>query len=251
MANTEQAYVLFISDMHLDISRPAISQLFLDYIKAHAPKADALYLLGDIFEVWLGDKVSLEDYPEVISTLKALSDQGLDIYVMRGNRDFLFGSRFQQATGAQLLDDPTIIDLYGKETLLTHGDLLCTDDINYQKYRRIATNKVVQWLALHCIPDGYKRRIASNMREASKRAQSKKQSEVMDVNDAEVRDWFARHNVSQMIHGHTHRPAKHSYSFDDKEATRWVLGDWYTQGSALRVNADGDYDLQQLALSTS
>lgn len=251
MATTRQGYVLFISDMHLDTSRPAISQLFLDYIKAHAPQADALYLLGDIFEVWLGDKVSLEDYPEVISTLKELSDQGLAIYVMRGNRDFLFGDRFQKATGAKLLNDPALIDLYGTQTLLTHGDLLCTDDINYQKYRRIATNKAVQWLALHCIPDRYKRRIASNMREASRRAQSKKQSQIMDVNDGEVRDWFKRYNVKQMIHGHTHRPASHQYTLGSATAERWVLGDWYTQGSVLRVSADGKFDLQQLALSTS
>lgn len=251
MAQTEQGYVLFISDMHLDSSRPAITQLFLDYLEAHAPQADALYLLGDVFEVWLGDKLSLVDHEKVITALKTLSDQGLPIYVMRGNRDFMFGKRFAAASGATLLDDPTTIDLYGTATLLSHGDLLCTDDINYQKYRRIATNPIVKWLALHCIPDVYKQRIANKMRAASKRAQQQKQNDIMDVSDAAVRDWFMQHDVSQMIHGHTHRPRHHRYEINHRQAIRWVLGDWYTQGSVLKVTADGHFDLQQLAISTS
>jgi len=250
MGHSEAGYVLFISDMHLDSSRPAITRLFIDYLKAHAPQADALYLLGDVFEVWLGDKLSLREHHAVIAELRALSDGGLPIYVMRGNRDFLYGKRFESATGAVLLDDPTVIDLFGTPTLLSHGDILCTDDINYQKYRRIISNKAVQWLAVYGIPDSYKQRIANKMRAASKRAQSQKQSDIMDVNEAAVRSWFEQYQVPQMIHGHTHRPGKHEYTVNGQTSLRWVLGDWYHQGSVLKVSADGEFDLQQLALST-
>ena len=240
--------MLFASDMHLDPSRPEITQLFINYLNEHGPKADAVYLLGDLFEVWLGDKVSLGDYEDVIACFRTLS-QTTPLFVLRGNRDFLLGEAFAKASAVTLLNDPQVIDLYGTSTLITHGDLLCTDDVNYQRYRKIATNRAVQWLALNLIPDRKKREIARNMREASRRAQAQKQGDIMDVNHDEVRHWFNRHKVSQMIHGHTHRPGQHQYDTNMGTAQRWVLGDWYTQGSVIKVTAKAGPELQQLALS--
>lgn len=243
------SYALFMSDMHLDNSRPHITQLFIDYLAQHGPDADAVYLLGDLFEVWLGDKVSIPDYPAVIKALQTLVADGTAVFVMRGNRDFMLRQPFADATGATLLADPSVIDLYGTATLISHGDLLCTDDVPYQRFRKIVNNKMVQWLALHLIPDSRKRKIAADMRAASKRAQSDKPATVMDVNTNAVTQWFEQYGVRQMIHGHTHRPARHDYKLNGTTATRWVLGDWYTQGSVLKVSADSLPDLQTLQLS--
>lgn len=233
-----------MSDMHLDPNRPDITQLFIDYLSTHGPEADAVYLLGDIFEVWLGDNVSLDDHQEVISCLKALS-KTTPVYSMRGNRDFLLGKAFEAASGTQLLNDPQVVNLYDTPTLITHGDLLCTDDVNYQRYRKIATNKLVQWLALNLIPNSKKRKIAADMRAASKRAQSEKTGDIMDVNNDEVMRWFTQHNVARIIHGHTHRPGSHEYANNQQ---RWVLGDWYTQGSVLRLSATSGPELLTLNL---
>lgn len=240
-------YTLFMSDMHLCPSRPRINQLFISYLEQHGAQADAVYLLGDLFEVWLGDAVSLPDYPEVISCLKRLSQQ-TRLYVQRGNRDFMLAQGFADASGAELLSDPSCISLYGKKTLISHGDLLCTDDVNYQRYRRIVSNKAVQWLALHLIPDAKKRDIAKKMRATSKKAQSGKQSQIMDVNQDAVRQWFSDYGVAQMIHGHTHRPDSHEYEINGSAVQRWVLGDWYEQGSVLTASNDGQLQLESLAL---
>lgn len=243
------SYVLFMSDMHLDSSRPDITQLFIDYLAEHGAQADAIYLLGDLFEVWLGDKVSLPDYRNVISTLSSLVRGGTPIFAMRGNRDFLLSTQFSAASGITLLKDPAVIDLYGKPTLISHGDLLCTDDVQYQRFRKIVNNKVVQWLALHLIPDSRKRKISQDMREASKRAQAEKTADIMDVNTDAVMQWFRRYNVAQLIHGHTHRPGVHRYELGNKTVQRWVLGDWYTQGSVLKVCTGEDPELQTLSLA--
>ena len=242
------SYVLFMSDMHLDSARPHITQLFIDYLAEHGTDADAVYLLGDLFEVWLGDKVSLPDYADVIDALQKLVKQGTPVFVMRGNRDFMLRQPFADATGATLMPDPSVIDLYGTPTLISHGDLLCTDDVPYQRFRKITNNRLLQWLALHAIPDSRKRKIAADMRAASQRAQSVKTADVMDVNADAVTQWFEHYNVTQMIHGHTHRPARHDYELNASTATRWVLGDWYTQGSVLKVSADNGPALQTLQL---
>jgi UDP-2,3-diacylglucosamine hydrolase len=242
------SYTLFMSDMHLDPSRPDISALFIDYLQQHGPQADAIYLLGDLFEVWLGDKTSLPDYADVIRCFANLAPT-TPIYVLRGNRDFTLGKQFAAASGTQLLGDPHIIDLYGVSTLISHGDLLCTDDIDYQRYRTIANNPLVKWLALTLIPDSRKRDIAKNMREASKKAQAEKQSEIMDVNHDAVISWFRQYRVQQIIHGHTHRPKQHHYEVDGDNKQRWVLGDWYSQGSVLRVDSNNGAELLQLSLA--
>jgi UDP-2,3-diacylglucosamine hydrolase len=222
--------------------------LFINYVQQHGPQADALYLLGDLFEVWLGDQTSLPDYSDVIKCLATVA-KTTPIFAIRGNRDFTLGKRFAKASGTQLLSDPYTIDLYGRKTLISHGDLLCTDDVDYQRYRKIANNPLIKWLALTLIPAGKKRDIAKNMRAASKKAQAEKQSDIMDVNHDAVIDWFREHDVQQIIHGHTHRPKQHHYEIDGVAKQRWVLGDWYSQGSVLRVDSETGAELLELNLA--
>ena len=238
-----------MSDMHLDPTRPEISTLFVQTLEQHAGKADAVYLLGDLFEVWLGDTVSLPDYPDIVGAMRQLVNAGTALFVMRGNRDFMLSQGFAEATGATLLADTVVVDLYGTKTLISHGDQLCTDDVSYQRFRKVVTRPWVQWLALHCIPDSKKRRIAADIRAASKKAQTQKQADIMDVNNQAVTAWFERYGVSEMIHGHTHRPKQHQHTVNGQTATRWVLGDWYSQGSLLTVHKNGEKTLQALPLA--
>lgn len=243
-------YALFLSDMHLDANRADITQLLLSYLNKHGKQAEAIYLLGDIFEVWLGDKVSMPDYADVIDCLKQLS-QHTDIFAMRGNRDFLLGKQFANASGVTLLNDPSVIDLFGQATLISHGDQLCTDDVSYQRFRKVVSNRAVQWLALTLIPNKKKRAIARKLRDASKQAQQQKQSAIMDANTDAVSQWFKHFNVGQMIHGHTHRPQAHTHQVNGQNCTRWVLGDWYEQGSVLIAYEDGSFKLTALPLGAA
>ena len=229
---------LFISDLHLSDERPAITALFLEFLKERAVGAAALYILGDLFEVWLGDDAVLPGYVPVLRGLKALAAGGVPLYVMHGNRDFLLGEQFARECGCQLLPDPTVIDLYGEPTLLMHGDTLCTDDIEYQQLRvhlrRTETQR--EFLAL-----GLEQRLAvARQYRAESRARSRSKSEaIMDVNQAAVEAILRHHGVRRLIHGHTHRPAVHRLTVDGNEARRLVLGDWYEQGSVLACDATG------------
>ena len=221
---------LFISDLHLSPRRPHITELFFDLLQGEAREAEALYILGDLFEYWIGDDAAEHlGYTPVIRQLRALSDTGIPVYFMRGNRDFLVGPRFASQTGCELLADPSVIDLYGERVLLMHGDFLCTDDTEHQKFRLTVDDPGWQrdFLAK---PVEARMEMAQEAREHSREHKDNLTMEIMDVNDEAVRRAFEDHDVRLMIHGHTHRPAIH----DGSASRRIVLGDWYEQSSILR-----------------
>lgn len=229
---------LFVSDLHLDASRPGITRLFLDFLAGEARQAQALYVLGDLFEAWVGDDEPGEPGASVCAALKALADSGVPVFLMRGNRDFLFGPGIAARCGATLLPDPCVVDLHGRPTLLMHGDLLCSDDTAYQAFRRQVRDPdwQAQFLAQ---PLQARQAFAAKARAASREHQQGVSETITDVTPATVEAVMARHGVDRLVHGHTHRPAVHSLLVDDRPAARIVLGDWYEQGSVLRVDADG------------
>lgn len=232
-------HTLFISDLHLSTERPAIGELFLGFLRTRAPQAEALYILGDLFEFWIGDDAgALPEYQPVVAGLRALTRSGVPVYIMHGNRDFLLGDGFAQQTGCQLLPDPTLISLYGENTLLMHGDTLCTDDVAYLKFRAMVRNPdSIKMFLGKTIPE--RNVILQDYREISKAATAVKKPEIMDVNQGAVETTLRQHGVRHLIHGHTHRPAQHRFQLDGAPARRTVLGDWYDQGSVLVCDAQG------------
>jgi UDP-2,3-diacylglucosamine hydrolase len=233
--------VLFISDLHLDGVRPDITRQFLEFLETEAASAQRMYILGDLFEAWIGDDDPDPDKRRVIAGLKALTQRGLQCFVMHGNRDFLLGKRFCADTGATLIADGTVVDVFGRRILLMHGDTLCTDDHSYQRLRRIVRNPVVQWI-LRSMSLAQRERLATRMRAGSKahiEAADRTSPTIMDVNSAAVVAAFRNYDVDCIIHGHTHRPAVHELNIDGRAVTRIVLGDWYEQGSVLRWTQRG------------
>ena len=229
---------LFISDLHLSGERENITELFIKFLDQRASKADALYILGDLYEVWPGDDMIQPDYLSSISKLKQLSDNGLPLYVMQGNRDFLMAEKFAEVSGAKLIEDPTIIDLYGTPTLLMHGDTLCTDDIDYQKFRIMVRDP--SWKEkFFALPNEERLAMTTKYRKVSKVETAKKSMDIMDVNQQAVEAAIQEHNVKQLIHGHTHRPAIHDFSINNEKMKRIVLGDWFEQGSVLVCDKSG------------
>ncbi|MFV1983741.1 MAG: UDP-2,3-diacylglucosamine diphosphatase [Thiohalomonadales bacterium] len=235
---------LFISDLHLSTERPDITQAFHYLLQNIAPKSEALYILGDLFEVWLGDDLILPEYQNSISELRKLSDKNIPIYVMRGNRDFLFGHQFELLSGVTLIDDPTIIDLYGTTTLLMHGDTLCTDDIKYQEFRTMVRNPAFQKDFLGKAPEE-RIAIAKQLRDTSVSETNSKSEDIMDVNLDTVIDVFTKHKIQNLIHGHTHRPAIHDFEANQLPAKRIVLNDWYEFGSVL-IYSDSEFHIEKL-----
>ncbi len=234
---------LFVSDLHLDASRPQVTTLFRDFLCSEALHAEALYILGDLFEAWVGDDTADEPADVVRAALKAVTIAGVPVFVMRGNRDFLLGPRFAEATGVQLLPDPAVILLNGEPTLLMHGDLLCTDDLAYQAFRQQVRSPAWQekFLAQQLAA---RLSFAEQARAASREHQQGMQVDgtletIADVSPSTVRQLLEGYGVTRLIHGHTHRPAIHSLNLNDGRGQRIVLGDWYTQGSVLRASADG------------
>ena len=230
---------LFISDLHLCRERPEINALFFRFLRERVPGSDALYILGDLFEYWAGDDDLAEPlHAQIAAALRQVSDSGVPLYFMHGNRDFLVGHEFARVTGAKLLDDPTVVDLYGTPTLLTHGDTLCTDDVKYQAFRLQIRDPAWQkdFLAK---PLAVRKAMIENVREQSAREVKEKPPEIMDVNGTAVAEAFRRHGCSRMIHGHTHRPAHHVHDVDGRSCERWVLTDWYGAGGALEVSNAG------------
>ncbi len=223
---------LFISDLHLSAERPDITALFIQFLNNEARQAEALYILGDLFEAWLGDDMVLPEYAEAIAAMKALSDSGVPVFIMHGNRDFLLGEMFTQMSGANLLDDPTVIDLYGKPTLLLHGDTLCTDDVKYQQFRAMVRNPAWQQQMLALSPQE-RLKLAKEYRDMSQAETGNKAEDIMDVNQQTLEQVMQNKGIYHMIHGHTHRPAIHEFRIDSQAATRIVLGDWYEHGSVL------------------
>ena len=228
----------FISDLHLCAEQSALTQLFIQYLNHQASNADALFILGDLFEVWLGDDMVLPEYQETISAIKKLTSSGVPVYVMYGNRDFLMRKQFEQLTGSQLINDPTIIDLFGTATLLMHGDTLCTDDSDYQKFRAMVRNPQWQNELLNKTPDE-RHALAKEYREISKAATGNKTNEIMDVNQEKVISTMQKYNVSQLIHGHTHRPDTHHFTIDGRDVSRIVLSDWNNCGYVLICDESG------------
>lgn len=248
--NSGPMVTLFISDLHLTHQRPAVTSLFLTFLAEQAASADALYILGDLFEYWIGDEaLELEVVRPIIDGLSKLTATGTPVYVMRGNRDVLLGSDFERACGCQLLEDPTVIDLNGETTLISHGDYLCTDDVEYQEFRKMVRNP--EWQRRFLARDMEEREtIARTYREISMANAAEKSPDIMDVNQHAVEQAMSDHNVRQMIHGHTHRPAIHKFKLENKNCKRIVLGDWYDQGSMLRCDQNG-CELQSLPLASS
>lgn len=233
---TRQTY--FIADLHLSENRPDITAAFFQFLDAHIidQDVDALYILGDFFEVWVGDDYVTELSTEVAKHLKAVRDNGTPIYFVHGNRDFIMRDKYAKQAGMTLLTEQVVIDLYGTPTVILHGDEMCTQDIEYQKFRKKARGWWWPRLML-AMPLWYRRKVAQNAREKSKMNQAGKALEILDVTEQAVLDVFAKHQVTNMIHGHTHRPDVHHYQINDQTLTRTVLGDWYTQGSYLVVTA--------------
>jgi UDP-2,3-diacylglucosamine hydrolase len=237
---------LFISDLHLDASRPRVIQLFAQFLQQHAGQIDALYILGDLFEAWIGDDAGAAAAP-VVGALRAFSQRGTPLFVMHGNRDFLLGSDFAHATNAALLPETHIIDLYGTRTLLMHGDTLCTDDTEYQNFRLMVRNP--QWQqAFLAKPIAERIALAQQARSESRDKTKNTAEYIMDANPDAVVNAMCSHNVRHLIHGHTHRPAIHSLRIDGDAAYRYVLGDWYDHGSMLVCQADRPWQLEQIPL---
>lgn len=231
---------LFISDLHLCASRPHITAAFLEFLSNTATKAKALYVLGDLFEYWAGDDDTESTFhQQIIRAFNALAESGVPIFFMHGNRDFLIAENFCQAAKITLLPDPTLIDLYGKKALLSHGDDLCTDDKAYQQFRSQVRDK--QWQA-HFLsqPLQSRKNQIEAIRARSEQEKSQKSLEIMDVNADAVNALIIKHHHPDLlIHGHTHRPNQHLLEIGGKVTIRWVLGDWYEQGSYLACDQTG------------
>jgi UDP-2,3-diacylglucosamine hydrolase len=239
---------LFVSDVHLDARAPPATAQFLDFLATEARDAEALYILGDLFEAWVGDDDREPDNERVCEALRRLSAGGVACFAMHGNRDFLLGEGFCQRSGCRLLHDPVIVQLDGERVLLTHGDALCTDDQPYQELRTIVRAPAWQGRFL-ALPRVRREILADELRAGSKRHTGRTVPKIMDVNAATVDTAFRATGVRRMIHGHTHRPGVHDSQIDGQSAQRIVLGAWYEQGSYLNYEA-GRYELRELPRSS-
>ena len=229
---------LFISDLHLEAGLPEIGEQFLDFLDEEAADAEALYILGDFFEYWVGDDDPDEYYASIKRSLRAFTDSGVPVYFMHGNRDFMIGDEFAAETGVTVLPDPHRLELYGKQVLLSHGDALCTDDVEYQQMRSMTRNP--EWQAMMLAkPLDERLAIARHAREQSQERNKTLSESIMDANQEAVKKTIAEHGVEILLHGHTHRPGIHGVDVDDHFAKRVVLGDWYKQGSVVRWDEDG------------
>jgi UDP-2,3-diacylglucosamine hydrolase len=229
---------LFISDLHIDASRDGITEQFLDFLRTEARQAAALYILGDLFESWIGDDAPDAAQSAVTAGLLKLTSSGVPCFVMHGNRDFLLSAQFCRSSGAQLLPDPLIITLYGEPVLVMHGDALCTDDRAYQRLRATVRDSgwQRQFLALSIEA---RRALAGAARAGSQAHTAAMENSITDVNSDSVAAALRAAETATLLHGHTHRPAIHALKVDGKPCTRIVLGDWYHQGSVLRWDHDG------------
>lgn len=229
---------LFISDLHLEAKRPEIGEQFLAFLAGEAREAEALYILGDLFEAWLGDDDPNPHYAGMKTAIREVADSGVPVFFMHGNRDFMIGEQFAAETGVTILNDPEIVDLYGDKVLLSHGDALCTDDVHYQQIR--AMTRDPEWQDMMRVKPMQERiEIAIQARKDSLAHGESLDDEITDVNQGAVEETIREHGVDILLHGHTHRPAVHEVELDDRVATRIVLGDWYEQGSVVRWDAAG------------
>lgn len=226
---------LFISDLHLHESRPQVTRAFFQFLYTQAIHAEVLYILGDFFDAWIGDDDDSELVHDVASGLHKLSELGVAIYFMHGNRDFLLGETYASKAGMTIINDGTVIDLYGTPTLLMHGDSLCTGDIEYQQFRTMVRS--AQWQQqILAQPLAARRALAAEMREKSQSMNSLKADDIMDVSSDDVIAQMKAASVTRLIHGHTHRPAHHQLVIDNKPAERIVLGDWHDSGWCIKAD---------------
>lgn len=216
--------VIFISDIHLSEQNPALYELFIQFIQGPARTAKQLYILGDLFDVWVGKDIQSAFQEKILNALNTLSSHGVEIFFMHGNRDFLIPQSLFKNT-VKIIPDPCVINLHGTPTLLTHGDLLCTQDVAYQRFRKIARNPLVCFIFRH-LPKRKRENISQKLRKKSKEYQKTQQENILDVTQSAVENMMKKYQVKQLIHGHVHRPNIH-------EGKRFVLGDWHTNGSAL------------------
>lgn len=230
-------HTLFISDLHLAAETTAINKAFIRFCREQAPHAEALYILGDFFNAYIGDDIQSSFHKKIEAELKRLTNAGLPVYFMHGNRDFFVGKKFCRRTGVVLLPDPTVIDLYGRPTLLMHGDSLCTADTNYQKYRKRVRSKLTYFLFM-CLSKKRRQRIADQARAKSMANVKTLDPALMDVTNEAVLKALISHQCTQMIHGHTHKPAAHNISLQGRTCKRYVLGDWHPAGIYLRADAE-------------
>jgi len=236
--------VLFISDLHLAPERPAVTRAFLSFLSDRAANAESLYILGDLFEAWIGDDDPSAMAGEVQDALRNLSDSGVNLFIQQGNRDFLLGKRFIKRCGAVMLGDEHIVEYAGHRALVMHGDSLCTDDIDYQRFRRKARNPIYKWCLSH-LPLKRRQKLATDWRAKSMAANSNKASAIMDVNAQAVATVMGNHGVEVLIHGHTHRPNRHVLACGE----RIVLGDWHDLGWVLCLDGSG-YNLESFVISS-
>ena len=236
--------VLFISDLHLAPERPAVTRAFLSFLSDRASASESLYILGDLFEAWIGDDDPSAMAAEVQDALRNLSDSGVNLFIQQGNRDFLLGKRFTKRCGAVMLGDEHIVEYAGHRALAMHGDSLCTDDIDYQRFRRKARNPIYKWCLSH-LPLKRRQKLATDWRAKSMAANSNKASAIMDVNAQAVATVMDNHGVEVLIHGHTHRPNRHALASGE----RIVLGDWHDLGWVLCLD-DSGYNLESFVISS-
>jgi len=241
-------HTLFISDLHLQENEPQITANFEHFILHEAMHADALYILGDFFEAWIGDDDRTAFHTKISEILRGLAAKNVPIYFMHGNRDFLLGKRFATQCRMSILPDPSLIDLYGHRVLLSHGDMLCTLDIRHQKYRRVALNPRWQNLFLK-VPLWIRRKIPKYMRKQSQRYTQSIADYIIDVTEEAVEKLMTEFQVPRLIHGHTHRPKVHNLTINNSTAERIVLGAWHEKISYLRFFADGNYEMKVTELS--
>lgn len=235
---------LFISDLHLDSERPQATEQFLGFLATHAAQAQALYILGDLFEAWIGDDDPEREKARVCAGLHSLTSGGVPCFVLHGNRDFLLAGGFCERTGSTLLPDPVVVELAGERVLLTHGDALCVDDHSYQELRSAVRNRDWQRRFLS-LPVAVRSALAGQVRAGSRAHIALAVPNIMDVNPAAVAAAHRATGARRIIHGHTHRPGVHELLLDGQPAHRIVLGAWYEQGSYLHYE-DGRYELREL-----
>ncbi|GAB1233378.1 UDP-2,3-diacylglucosamine diphosphatase [Ferrigenium sp. UT4] len=231
------SHSLFISDLHLSSEQSSSAALFRHFVRDIAPRAEALYILGDLFEYWAGDDDLADPFHAAVSEdLQQLTARGTRLCIMHGNRDLLMGEQLAAACRAELLPDPVLLDLYGTSTLLMHGDALCTDDVAYQQFRTLVRGGAWRDEFLR-LPLAERKAQIERMREQSEHSKRRKAMEIMDVNEQAVQALLRAYHYPRLIHGHTHRPAKHLHPLDGRTCERWVLGDW-DSGTARVLRAD-------------
>lgn len=240
ITTTKQNFYWVLADVHLSSDRKnPINKSFLKFLNAQAPNADAVFILGDLFEVWTGDDIGVETYQTEIAALKQLIDSGTPVFLLFGNRDFLMRDLFVQKSGVKLLPDLNQIELFGENYLMLHGDTLCTDDIDYQRMRKVLRSRLIQFFLLK-LSKKRRQKIADSMRQKSKQHTQQKNQSIMDVNQQAVEQLFQQYpKVSHLIHGHTHRPAHHEINMNNAIKHRWVLGDWRPEAQIMKISASG------------